>query len=361
MRNNHLLLANTKRYETFKYKLYFVSGNNSKIYKKYRRGELRMKALTTIVFSMLFVLSAVMVAAQDSFVPVAIERAEIDDTEIEPFGFNQLDIERAQEFELELELHPWENAKDVEIRAFISGYEFSDVNDIEDHIGPFDFDANVTYVKKMHLTLPDDVDVDDYQLRVILSDRNGWELVYNYQLQVNTERHSVKIEDVTLSPGSAVKAGQALLATVRLENKGQKDEDDVKVTASIPALGVSASEFIEEIENDEEEETEELFLRLPKCAEPGVYEMVVEAFYNDRHSKVAQSGKVTVLENEACRPEQAPVVVVQQASQNATTEVSTSDSSGKVRSALEIILLVLVALLVIVGLIIGFSRMRGEE
>ncbi len=322
-----------------------------------------MKALTTIVFSVLLVLLSVMVAAQDTYVPVAIERAEIDDTEIEPFGLNQLDIERAQEFELELELHPWENAKDVEIRAFISGYEYNDVNDIEDHIGPFDFDANVTYVKKMHLTLPDDVDVDDYQLRVIISDRNGWELVYNYELQVDTKRHAMTIEDVTLSPGSAVKAGQALLATVRLENKGQKDEDDVKVTATIPALGVSASEYIEEIENDEEEETEELFLRLPKCAEPGVYDMVVEAFYNDGHSKVGSSAKVTVLENEACKPEPAPVVIVQQASQNVTTtEVSTSgDSSGKVRSALEIILLVLVALLVIVGLIIGFSRMRGEE
>ena len=211
-----------------------------------------MKALTTIVFSVLLVLSAVMVAAQ-STVPLAIERAEIDDTEVEPFGVNQLDIERAQEFELALELEAWEDSKDVEIRAFISGYEYSDVADIEDHIGPFDFDANVTYVKKMHLTLPDDVDVDDYQLRVIISDRNGWESVYNYQIQVDTQRHSVTIEDVILSPGSAVKAGQALLASVRLENKGQKDEDDVKVTVTVPALGVSASEYIEEIETDEEE------------------------------------------------------------------------------------------------------------
>jgi len=322
-----------------------------------------MKALTTVLLSVLLVLSSVMVAAQDREVPVEIMRAEIDDTEIEPFGFNQLDIERAQEFELELELEAWENSNDVEIRAFISGYEFNDVADIEDHIGPFDFDANVTYVKKMHLTLPDDVDVDDYQLRVIISDRNGWEWVYNYALQVDTKRHDMKIEDVTLSPGSAVKAGQALLATVRLENKGQKDEDDIKVTAAIPALGVSASEYIEEVESDEEEETEELFLRLPKCAEPGVYEMAIEVLYNDGHSRVSDSGKVTVLENEACTPEPAPVVVVQQAPQNQSmTEVSTSsDSAGKVRSALEIILLVLVALLVIVGLIIGFSRMRGEE
>ncbi len=321
-----------------------------------------MKALTTVLFSVLLVMSAVFVAAQDHDVPVEIMRAEIDDTDIAPFGINQLDIERAQEFELRLNLEAWENAKDVEIRAFVSGYEFNDVADIEDHIGPFDFDANVTYVKKLHITLPDDVDVDDYQLRVILSDRNGWELVYNYELQVDTKRHSMKIEDVTLSPGNAVKAGQALLATVRLENKGQKDEDDVKVIVSIPALGVSASEYIEEVESDEEEETEELFLRLPKCAEPGVYELTVEVLYNDGHSKVGDSGKVTVLENEACKPEPAPLVVVQQAQNQTSTEVAaSSDSAGKVRGALEIILLVLVALLVIVGLIIGFSRMRGEE
>lgn len=320
-----------------------------------------MKALTTVLFSVLLVLSSVMVAAQDRFVPVAIERAEIDDTEIEPFGFNQLDIERDQEFELELELMAWEDAKDVEIRAFISGYEYNDVNSISDQIGPFDFDANVTYVKKMRLTLPDDVDVDDYKLRIDISDRNGWNLVYNYDLQVGTKRHSMKIEDVVLSPGSAVKAGQALLATVRLENQGQKDEDDVKVTASVPALGVSATEYIEEVESDEEEETEELFLRLPKCAEPGIYDVNVDVVFNEGRNKVSESTKVTVLENEACRPEPAPVVVVQQATQNQTTEVPSSDSTGKVRAALEIILLVLVALLVIVGLIIGFSRMRGEE
>jgi hypothetical protein len=320
-----------------------------------------MKALMTVVFSMLLVLSAVFVTAQDHFVPVAIERAEIDDTEIEPFGTNRLDIERNEEFELELELFAFEDADDVEIRAFISGYEFNDVKDISDRIGPFDFDANVTYVKRMHFKLPDDVDVDDYQLRVVISDRNGWENVYNFQLLIDTKRHAVKIEDVVLNPGNAVKAGQALLATVRLENKGQKDEEDVKVTASIPALGVSASEYIEEVERDDEEETEELFLRMPKCAEPGIYEMTVDVWYNDGHSKVSDSTKVTVLENEACKPEPAPVVVVQQAPPANQSTETPSDSAGKVRAALEIILLVLVALLVIVGLVIGFSRMRGEE
>ncbi len=318
-----------------------------------------MKALTTLLFSVVLVLSAVFVGAQDHIVPVTIEEAEIDGTEIDAFDVNQLDIERDQEFTLKLELFAWENAKDVEIRAFVSGYEFNDVNSISDRIGPFDFDENVTYIKKMKLSLPDDVDVDDYQVRVVLSDRNGWELVYHFALQIDTKRHAMKIEDVTLSP-SAVKAGQALLATVRLENQGQKDEDDVKVTASIPALGVSATDYIEEIESDEEEETEEMFIRLPKCAEPGVYDLNLDVLFNDGHTKVSDSTKVTVLENDACNPEPQPVVVVQQ-STNQSADAPGDASSGKVRSALEIILLVLVALLVIVGLIIGFTRMRSEE
>ncbi len=318
-----------------------------------------MKALTTLLFCVMVVLSSVFVAAQNHVVPVAIERAEIDDTEIEPFGINQLDLERDQEFELELKLMIWESAKDVEIRAFISGYEYNDVQSISDQIGPFDFDENVTYVKKLHISLPDDVDVDDYQLRIILSDRNGWEQVYNYQLQIDTKRHVMKIADVFMS-SSAVKAGQALTATVRLENQGQKDEEDVKVSVSIPGLAVSAVDYVDEVENDEEEETEELFLRMPKCAEPGVYDVKIDVSYNEGHSKVSAESKLTVLENEACQPEPAPVVVVQTAQNMTSTSVAPA-SAGKLRGALEIILLVLVALLVIVGLIIGFSRMRGEE
>lgn len=318
-----------------------------------------MKALTTMLIGVLLVLSSVFVAAQDHVVPVAITQAEIDGTEIEPFGFNQLDIERDSEFTLKLELESWEDAKDVEISAEITGYEFNDVKEIRDRIGPFDFDANVTYVKKLQLSLPDDVDLDDYQLRVYLSDRNGWTMSYNYALRVNTERHELKIEDVILNPGYSVQAGQALLTTVRLENKGQKDQKDVKVTASIPALGISATEYVEEIEKNDEEETEELFLRLPKCAEPGVYEMTVDVWFNDLHKKVSDSGKVTVLENPACAPEPEAVVIVQPA--NMTEQpVQQQTSTGGVRAALEVILLVLVALLVIVGLIIGFSRMRAE-
>ncbi len=311
----------------------------------------------TIMFSVLFVLSALAVFGLEQL-PVAIEQAEIDSTDIFTSGNNQLNVERGEEFTLRLELFSKESIKDVEFRAFVSGYEFNDVKPINDRIGPFDFDANVTYVKKMKLSLPDDVDVDDYQLRVVLSDRNSREKIYNYALQVDTKRHDLNIKDVSLSPGSALKAGQALLVTVRLENQGQKDENNIKVVVALPSLGVLGSEYVDKIKSDKEEETEEVFLKLPKCAEPGVYDITVDAIFNKGHDKVSKAGRITVLENEACKPEPAPVVV-QQPVQNLS--VVADSGVGKIRGALEVVLLVLVALLVVVGLVIGFTRMRSEE
>lgn len=320
-----------------------------------------MKAFSAFVLSLLVALSAVVVTAEK--LDVTIQRAEIDDTRIEPFGENVLDIERDQSFELELELFSPVDEDDVEIHAFISGYEFSDIEPIKAQMGPFDVKANVTYKRSMTLELPRDLEEDKYKLRLFLTDRFGDEVTYNYELQINSKRHDVRIEDVNLNPGSSVTAGQALLVSVRLENFGQKDEKDVKVTATIPALGLSATDFINEVETSDEEETEEMFMRLPRCAKPGVYDMMVEAWYNNRRNKVSETVQVAVLENDAC-VEAEPVIVIQEETKTAEVAEPMQEQSvagtSKVRSALEIILLVLVALLVVVGLIIGFTRMREE-
>lgn len=309
-----------------------------------------------IVFGLLLIIAATLVHAQS--VPVFIKEAELEGTEIWPFDLNKLDIERGQKVELRLELFAYANARNVEIRAYVSGYEYSSSNDVYVRAGPYDFDENTTYVRRLTFTLPEDVDLDDYKLRVVIADRNSFSQEYNYDLQINAPRHAMKITDVTFNPGSTVKAGQSLLGRVRLENKGQRDQKDVRVTMSIPGLDLSATQYIEEVENgDEQEETEEFFLRIPRCAEPGVYDVRVEASYNKNHDKVSGTGKITVLENEDCR-EPEPVVVVQQNVTQPMTQEQPKASS--LRTALEVILLVLVALLVVVGLIIGFTRMKEE-
>lgn len=319
-----------------------------------------MKALKTLFVGLLLVLSMVATAAaQDSTVPVQIVSAEIDNTDIYANGKNVLDIERDDKFTLKLEMISSADVKDVEVRAFISGYEYSDVSDISARAGPFDFNKDVTYVKKLQMSLPKDLPTDNYKLRVFVADRFGNERLYRYDLSINSKRHDVRVDDVMLSPGSTVEAGQALLATVRLENFGQKDQDDVKVSVSVPQLGVSGVAYIEEIEADESEQTEEMFLRLPKCAEAGQYELKVKVEYNKGRDLFEKSMTINVLENEACKVA-APVIVIENNS-TVTEATAQSSSPSKVRAALEIVLLVLLALLVIVGLVIGFSRMRAEE
>lgn len=308
------------------------------------------------------------VASAQHWVGVGVTEAQIDDVVITPYAWNRLSLERDSEFELELHLESYRAAEDVEIQAFITGYEYNDVESIRAQIGPFDFDENVTYVKRLDLTLPEDLEEDDYKLRVFISDRDGFETSLEYDLKVDVPRHKLQIEDVLLTPGSSVKAGSSLLASVRVENQGEKDEEDVKVIMSIPELNVQASEYIEEIDSgDEEKETEELYLRLPRCAEAKEYKLQIDVIYNNGHDRTSAISKLNVLENEACAPVDNTVVVVDQEAQTVQEpqeqETVEPKKTGKsnLRTALEVILIVLIGLLILVGLVIGFSRMRSEE
>ena len=97
----------------------------------------------------------------------------------------------------------------------------------------------------------------------------------SYNFDVESVRHSLTIKDVVFSPETRVKAGRALLSTVRIKNTGDKDEDSIKITVAIPELDLSASDYIEELDEGKSTTSEELYMRVPNCAEAGDYEAVV--------------------------------------------------------------------------------------
>lgn len=252
--------------------------------------------IITILAIFLTVMSAV------SALPVNLEEVQVDDTILQETTINRLSLERGSDYEVRVRFTALENINDAEVRVFISGYEYSDVDDIEDKTTIFDAEENVTYVKKLNILIPDDVDIDDYKLRVIISDRYNDELATNYNLKLDVPRNSLKITDVVFNPANAVRSGSALLTTVRVENKGEQEQNDVRVTVSIPGLGISATEYIDEINNgDDEEETEEIFLRIPKCAKAGNYDVDIEAEYSQRKYKLTEKETITVLEDETCK------------------------------------------------------------
>jgi len=310
------------------------------------------------ILSVLSILLIAILAGTSIAMPVGLDQVKIDGTNIEDNGQVRLDVQRGQEIEIELTMVPSEDVEDIEIRAFISGYEYNNVDEIADSIGPISMDKDVKYKKTLKVTLPEDVEESDYKLRLLFTDRNGEDvMVRNYQIKVDLPRHQIKIADVLFNPSKTVKAGSALLGQVRLENMGEKAEEDVIVKIMIPELGVSATDYIDEIKSGKQEETEELYLRLPENAEAGLYQVQVYVGYNNNHDKVLATGTINV-EAKTVAPivEEETTVVVQETAPT-VQETTSVNWKGTVRTGLEIVLLVLVALLVVIGLIIGFTRL----
>ena len=255
---------------------------------------------TTGMLSTIALLTVLLIAGAAHAINVVINEVQVDDTTVSVGATNRLDVERDARVEVEVRLTASQDTKDVEVQAFFSGYEYNDVQPLSDITSLFDADANVTYVKKLHIQLPDDVEEDDYLLRVIVSNRNDVELIQNYRIKLDVPRHGVQIQDVVLSPDSRVKAGSALLATVRVDNRGEKDEDDVKITVAVPQLGISASDYIDEVESDDQEESEELYLRVPRCTKAGTYDLLVTVDYDEGHRQAQATKRIEILADETC-------------------------------------------------------------
>ena len=171
---------------------------------------------------------------------------EVDGTTLTS-GTTILDLERGNTFEVRVEVTSTVNISDAQIEASLAGIHNEDVEDTTD---TFDLEAGVTYVKRLTLELPDRMDQDTYNLRLRLEDRGDGQAQSEYNLKIDTARNYIVVKDVVLSPGDEVKQGRALLATIRVKNLGETDEEGVKITFSVPSLGLSASDFIDELESD---------------------------------------------------------------------------------------------------------------
>ena len=252
-----------------------------------------------IVFAIVFLLALAIVSATP--LPLTVDSVKVDGVLLTQNSLTRLNLERSQEVEVEIRFTASDNMDNVEVHTFLSGFEYSDVDPIHSFIAPLRLEKGVSYSKRLNLKLSKLLEQDNYKLRVLLTDKDNNELQQNFNIRVDVPRHSVEVKDILLSPENEVRAGYALLAKVRVDNRGQKDEKDVKVTASIPELNLQASAYLDDVsKGDTQEDTEELFLRLPKCASAGMYNLKVDVLYDEGRSKTTASKQFKVTENEAC-------------------------------------------------------------
>lgn len=207
----------------------------------------------------------------------------------------RLSLERNENLEVKVELMAMADIDNVAIEAEIYG---DDHYQIDDQTSTFDVVNQTIYIKTLELELPDIMEKDEYDLRVTVAPRTGAVKTYNYLLRIDAQDHQMIIKDVTLNPENEVKAGRALLAVVRARNVGEKTEDSVKVKVSIPALGVSAVDYIDDIEPDDSVSSEELYMRIPTDAKSGKYNVNVELEYDEGFETEKQTMSINVVNDE---------------------------------------------------------------
>jgi len=214
-------------------------------------------------------------------------------------------FERGEELEVEVEFVSQQDAEEVQVLALMTGYHRGHKlkEQIFDITPTFDVEANVAYKKTLNLKLPEDFDLDtgdELKIRVEIEDKFANSYVKVYNLKVEALRHKVEVQDILLDPSSRVQAGRGLFASVRVKNFGEDQEEDVKITVEIPELDLKATEYIDELDEDEATTSEDMFLRLPVCTEAGTYVVTATVEYADGDEEVSEETTIEVLENPEC-------------------------------------------------------------
>lgn len=257
------------------------------------RGKIRNFGLILALLVGIFALSGSVAALN-----ATIDFVKVDGDEMGS-GLNTVqDLERDNAFEVRVKVTANVDIDNAEIEAMMSGYDHNDR--VSDTTDVFDMKANVSYTKKLELTLPKRMQESQYRLRIYVRDRSSDELQQEFNIYVDTVRHSIEIKDVDVDPATEIEAGRSLRVLVDLKNYGQLDEDDIKVEFSVPELGLKALPDYVDIEAGETKTSEELYVRIPVCTEAGQYTGQVKVTYDDGDEVETQNVVVDVVESKVC-------------------------------------------------------------
>ena len=259
------------------------------------KGKLKLLGLVFVFLVALVGLSAVAQAAD-----FEIDRVSVDDVTIYEGG-DAVYVERGQSSTIKVWISGVGNhsSYDTRVRAWVGGYEYDEVKAVSEI---FEVEPGVDYRKVLLLDMPDDMKASkDYTLHVEVYDDDN-DVEKDYVLRVQETRHLLEVRDVIFRPGTSVEAGRPFFTTVRVENMGDNKEENIKVTVSIPELGVSARDYIDELaanedsdsneDNEDEEDSmssDEIYLRVPETAETGDYQVKITVEYDRGHKTVTKT------------------------------------------------------------------------
>jgi hypothetical protein len=197
--------------------------------------------------------------------------------------------------------------QDVRIRAWVGGYEYGDI-EVTSEV--FDLENGVSYKKYLYLDIPEDLSVNDHEFTLTVQVYSGdsYEDV-KYTLYFEEERHKVIVEDIMLS-STSLEPGSYLGVKVRLSNEGENDEQNLKITLSIPELGISNRVYMDELSYSIQKDSSSIYLTIPQSARSGNYELVVSVEYNNGYSE-SQDATYFFVDSDTTQYDENTLVSVQ--------------------------------------------------
>ncbi len=205
-----------------------------------------------------------------------------------------LSVMNGENVEVQLRFSAEADFDNARISVFIEGYEHSTLVDTTEI---FAVKEGKTYIKTLNIALPEDMNSQEsYKLRIIgANDLSG--ITYkDYELYVDTARDRVDVLDLVMTPSSGVEPGQNIIANVRMKNRGQQDQDSVKVLVEIEELGVKESSYVSNLNSNEVATSDDMLLFVPEDAKAGQYTVKVTLSYDDGYESSFQEFNLNVLD-----------------------------------------------------------------
>lgn len=249
-------------------------------------------------------------------------------------------VERSETLDLKVELVGTGNVEDVRVRAEIEGYD----DDISDKTSQFDVQTNLTYTKSLSLDVPNDVDSsEEYVLVIIVADKSD-SINLEVPLKIEEARHDLRISDVLLRPSNSIEAGKPLFVGVRVENLGAKRENDIKVSVTVPELGLSVADYLDRLYTEEQEDDDsdtknsaqldDLYVTIPEDVVSGDYKLIVKLSYNRGREETSMEKTISVICNKGTGSGCLECLTINTAGQ--TTTCSSASTTSNVEAIVSI-------------------------
>ncbi|MBI4116549.1 hypothetical protein HY449_02290 [Candidatus Pacearchaeota archaeon] len=168
---------------------------------------------------------------------------------------------------------------DLKVRLEIEG----DKTDVAQTTSPFEVESGKTYVKKLTLKIPNELE-DEVSDDALLNLRiwGGESTDFTESFDVRVQRPSYDASFMSISTSQTVEAGKILPVDVVVKNVGYNELNNLYVTASFPDLGVKKTGYFGDlisVEDDDENDfvRARLLLEVPYNVKSGSYSLQVEA------------------------------------------------------------------------------------